>query len=608
MLVGPVFTREFTIAPRRPRLYIARAAYVLGLLGLMSVAWLMVTGTQIVRDIGDLARFGTMLFQILAPLQLVVGLFFASLLTASAVSQEKDRRTLILLLLTNMTNSELVLGKLLASLLHVLVLMLASLPLLMICVLLGGVSFGQVWQALAVTLSTTIVCGSLGSMLALWREKTFQALAMTVLVVVLWMAVWEIVAAGTFGQSFWPLSARELAVAMSPWQAIIETTEPFSQSSPGLGALVTPVHLFLLVSVLAAAAINAFAIAMVRVWNPSREARPLAAAEADEVLFEKEAAGKGKDQKIAAAKAHQAKKKAEAAVEAARTRRVWDNPIIWREMRTWAYGRKILVIRLAYLLLFALAVGCLYWMGGTGRPLDRAQGALALVPLFLLSLFLLNAQAVTSLTSERDAAALDLLLVTDLTPKEIVFGKLGGVFYNTKEMVLLPLLLCAYLWYTGTVGLENLLYLILGLGVLMFFVVVLGIHVGMNYFNSRTAVATSLGTLFFLFVGVATCMRMMIAFSGSFQAQLQPFLAFTVGGGIGLYVALGARNPSTAIGLASFLCPFATFYAITSFLLNYTLAVFLVTAGAYGFMTAAMLVPAIYEFDVATGRTTIGEE
>ena len=222
-----------------------------------------------------------------------------------------------------------------------------------------------------------------------------------------------------------------------------------------------------------------------------------------------------------------------------------------------------------------------------------------------MSLFLVNTQAVTSLTSERDARAMDLLLVTDLTPKEIVYGKLGGVFYNTKEMVLLPILLCVYLWWRDVLGTENLLLLSVGLVVLFGFAAMLGIHAGMNYFNSMSAVAVSLGTLFFLFVGVATCMRMMIALGGSFQAQLQLFLAFTVGGGIGLYVALGARNPSTAIGVASFLCPFATFYAITSFLLNYTLAVFLVTILAYGFMTAAMLVPAIYEFDVATGRTTI---
>ncbi len=39
---------------------------------------------------------------------------------------------------------------------------------------------------------------------------------------------------------------------------------------------------------------------------------------------------------------------------------MWDNPIIWREMRTWAYGRKILVVRLAYLVLFALAAAGLY--------------------------------------------------------------------------------------------------------------------------------------------------------------------------------------------------------------------------------------------------------
>ena len=87
---------------------------------------------------------------------------------------------------------------------------------------------------------------------------------------------------------------------------------------------------------------------------------------------------------------------------------------------------------------------------------------MVLVPLCLLSLVLVNAQAVTSLTSERDGRALDLLLVTDLTPKEIVFGKLGGVFYNTKEMVLLPMLLCVYLWVAGTLSLENLVYLLAG--------------------------------------------------------------------------------------------------------------------------------------------------
>lgn len=614
MFIGPVFGREVVIAPRRRWIYVARSLYLLGLLVLMSTAWLILTGTQLVRDIGDLARFGMILFHILAPLQLTLAIFFSALLSASAVAQEKDRKTLILLLLTNLSNSELVLGKLLASLLLVLVLTAAALPAFMITALLGGVSFGQIARVFAVTVATTIACGSLGSTLALWREKTFQSLAMTVLAIVAWLAAWEAVAAGAFGTVLAGIPADALAAGFSPWQAILEATRPYVEPEPALGVFGTPVYLFLVSAVVGSVLLNGLAIAMVRVWNPSREIQrvpPDAQAERTESIWgvRHDLARERAEGESAEAPPAEATSRSESPHAApGRTRHVWDNPIIWREIRTWAYGRKVLVVRIVYLVLFALAALALHSTVQSADLLTRWEVARVLVPLFLLSLVLVNAQAVTSLTSERDGKALDLLLVTDLTPKEIVYGKLGGVFYNTKEMVLLPMLLCGYLWWAGPLSLENMIYLVGGLAVLFLFVVVLGIHSGMTYFNSRNAVATSLGTLFFLLVGVATCMRMMVAFAGSFEAQLQPFLALTIGGGIGLYAALGVRNPSTAIGVASFLCPFATFYAITSFLLHYTLGVFLVVLFTYGFMIAAMLVPAIYEFDVATGRTTVGEE
>ena len=646
LLIGPVFSREVAIAPRRTRIYIARAAYVFALLVLMSTAWLVLTGTQLIRDVGDLARFGMLLLQVLAPLQLALAVFFSALLAASAVAQEKDRRTLELLLLTNLSNSELVLGKLLASVLQVLVMLAAALPVFMLAVLLGGVSFGQIGRVFAVTLASVLVCGSLGSTLALWREKTFQALAMTVLGLVLWLAVGEIVAAGALGTSWWGLPCEAWAAGLSPWRAVLEAVRPYAPAYASLGPLATPVHLFLVVAMLLSLVLDGMAILRVRVWNPAREARPARGEEeavARESIWgaQSDAAVEELDRADTPAGAvacgespasagetvsvsdHERPRAAGALQQtsvtgrpAAGTREVWDNPILWREMRTWAYGRKILVIRLAYLALFALAAGSLQWMIVNGRLATDAGGAVALVPLFLLSLVLVNAQAVTSMTSERDGRALDLLLVTDLTPKEIVFGKLGGVFYNAKEMVLLPLLLCGYLYVAGLLraeellDLENLIYLLGGLAVLYVFAAMLGIHAGMIYANSANAIATSLGTMFFLFLGVATCMRMMIAFSGSFQVQLLPFSALFLVGGVGLYLALGARNPSTAIGLASFLCPFATFYAITSYVLQppRTLSMFLVAVAAYGFTTAAMLIPAIYEFDVAIGRTTVEEE
>src|SRR5215475_8337600 len=144
MLVGPVFTRELVTAPRRMRFYVAPALYVGGLLILTCTAWLLLIGTQQVRTVGDMARFGASLFQFLAPLQLVLAVFFAAVATATAVAHEKDRRTLVLLLLTNLSNTELVLGKLFASLLNVLVLLAAGLPFFMLIALFGGVSFPQI--------------------------------------------------------------------------------------------------------------------------------------------------------------------------------------------------------------------------------------------------------------------------------------------------------------------------------------------------------------------------------------------------------------------------------------------------------------------------------
>lgn len=623
MLIGPVFTREVVVAPRRPRLYFGRALYCLLLLLLMSTAYLVLTGTQMVRDLGDLARFGQILFQILAPLQLALVMFFSALLSASAVAQEKDRRTLVLLLLTNLSNGELVLGKLLASLLNVLVLLVAAVPLFMLSALYGGVSFIQIGRVFAVTLASVILCGSLGSTLALWREKTFQALAMTVLVLVVWLGLWEIVASGLLFERGLGLPCQAWAAGFSPWQAVLEATRPYVENEPGLGPLGTPVGLFLVVAVGISVVLNGLAVAMVRVWNPSREARPTdrqeegrpsesiwgaeQANEAGESGGAASGRGESGDQEEASAAAGRgAPERRPSSPEAARIRHVWDNPIIWREMRTWAYGRKVLVVRLAYLALFALTAAGLSWMVETGSSDLGGTGRLAFVALGLLSLVLVNAQAVTSLTSERDGRALDLLLVSDLTPKEFVYGKLGGVLYNSKEMIVLPMLLCGYLWYRGAMGLEDLVYLLVGLAALCGFAAMLGVHAGMAYDNSRNAIATSLGTVFFLFLGVATCMWMMLAFSGTFEIQL-PFLVLIVFGGAGLYLALGVRNPSTAIGLASFACPLVTFYAITSFLLEQAHLAFVAMVVAYGFTTIAMLIPAIDEFDVATGRTTADE-
>ena len=595
-MIGPVFTRELAIAPRRASFFVTRTLFVGALLVLTVTAWQLLIGSQQIENVGDLAWFGATTFHILAPLQLAVAMPFSALLVASAVALEKDRKTIDLLLMTNLSNAELVLGKLLAGLLIVVVVVVAAWPLLVIMSLLGGVSAGQIFRVQAVTLASALMAGSLGSTIALWREKTFQALAMTALVLVLWLVGWEIVAAAGSGRLWSGIPAESWAVAMSPWQAVQAASRPLFADTASSHPWTEPVYLFLITAIGITALLNAVAIARVRVWNPAQEMQ----SRAIEQLGQLARADAVVDRPAVAV--HRA---------GGKVRPVWDNPILWREVRTWAYGKRILIIRLAYWLVFAACAVTLVatTAQSTGRSPDAIPAAAKpLVTLLVVGLILLNALAVTSLTSERDSRALDLLLVTDLSPKEIVFGKLGGAFYNAKEMIVLPIALCAYLWIAGRMTTENFVFLLGGLTVMNAFAAVLGLHAGMTYANSRTAIAMSMGTLLFLFLGIATCMRIMLAFSHSFEYQFIAFSGFIAGGSLAMYVALGWRNPSPALGWASFLAPLLTFVVITSFLLGHYGTVFLLTVFTYGFATGAMLVPAIYVFDVATGRTTVREE
>ena len=561
MLLGAVYEREMKVAPRSRGLFVARAVSCGVLLGIVATCWLVVTGSQTVTTVGDTARFGATLMRILAPLQLVLAMLAAALTTVLAVSVEKDRRTLELLLVSRLSDAQLVLGKLSGSLLRVLLLLFAAVPIFALAGLFGGVEPAQLGRLFLATTAAAVATASVANAVAFWKDTTFQALAITAFVLAAWTAAGE-AAAARFGAA--------AGAAASPARAM------FAALAPDGGPLLAP---FLGVCGGVFAASTGVAVALVRRWNTAQEVRRRGGADA-------------------------------AGARSARRgwfarRAVWPNPVLWREVCTRAHGRAMPIVRLAWLLLFAVAVAGVAAEARAARP-DRLATAVAVVPMALASLLAVTAMAVTSVTTERDRGTFDLLLVSDLEPAEFVWGKLWGVLLAAREIVLLPLALCGALVAVGVATPEHGLYLAVGLAVLLFFAAVLGLYAGLSHPVSRQAIAVALGTVAFLFVGVATAMRIMVAFGASFELQLAPFLAVIVGGAIGLYAALSARNPSPAVGWASALLPALTFVAMTGFLQGSTLQVFLVVCVAYGFATLALLVPAIGAFDLLTGRTTTG--
>jgi ABC-type transport system involved in multi-copper enzyme maturation permease subunit len=564
VLAGPLFVRETLTAPRQFKHFLFRAGYLGALFVLMYTAAQVTFGWQIVRNIADIARFGELTFQIFALVQMTLTVFFAVLFSAGNVAQEKDRRTLLMLLVTDLRDSELVLGKLCASLLLPVVLIGVSIPAYVFVYWLGGVSLDQIAWVLGIAFAAALAGGAWGTLVAYWREKTFQTLAICLVGVVLFLAAVEGVIALA------PVAAAWIG-PLNPFRAVLAVLDPFNIPDYGRHALAAIGELLLL-----AGGLTVATILQLRLWNPSRMVTEM---------------------------------KSEDEGEAERTRlarTVWENPVIWREMRTRAYGRKVALIKLAYLALTAAAVTVVAQLpadAGLVLGMIPPTGC-AFVALGLLTLLLVNVQAVTSLTSERDANTLELLLVTEISAKEFVYGKLGGILYNTKEVSAAPL---AFLLWQTTIGhwsVEHAAYVTAGFAVLVLFAAMLGLHFGLTYGYSRQAIANSLGTMFFLFVGIFLCMLLIVQARSSFAVQLPSFLVFILGGSIGLWATLTHRYPAPALTLAAAILPFCTFYAITSYLLGQTLGVSLFISAAYGFTTIAMLVPAVSEFDIALGRST----
>ena len=624
------------------RYYFWRASFACFLFILLWTAWQSFIGWEDVRELGVLARFGGILYWLFAMLQLTLMLFFAPLFTAAAVSYEKDRRTLSLLLMTDLSDLEIVLGKLVAGLLNIFTILGASVGFLSICAFFGGISFGQVANLFAVTAASGVAGGALGLLIALWRDRTFQSIALTIL-----MVVFSIAGVEAFALAFPTLEFLDvpLVEVLNPYRAMVAVLYPQAEKMTGVVRASSVVYIGARLSF--AAALVAFGTWKLRKWNPGtnepRELREEGEVEVVETLIEideetvEEPVGVGqaamahagqfgvavsdrpRSIHVTSATAGQANGATQPGpttglhvprrthrrigAKAQSYRQPWTNPILWRELMTRAYGAKPLIIKGCYVLLFALGMGLFFKLGQEYENPLRSTLGLIPIGLTILSLILINAQGVTALTSERDTGALDLLLVSELTPKEFIYGKLYGVLYNSKEMIALPVLTAIVIFWLDIISLENLVLFLIDFLLLCHFSAMLGLHSAITYTSSRTAVASSLATIFFLMVGILLCAFLIVLNNQEFARQLLSFMIFIGAGSVALFGSLGAKNPSNAIALVALLTPFWTFYCIISLVNGDVMAAFLVSGGVYGFAILAMLVPAVGDFDIALGRT-----
>jgi ABC-type transport system involved in multi-copper enzyme maturation permease subunit len=408
--LGPVFAYEWLMASRRWQLYALRALVIALLgVGLTVVWWNKARGQPL--SVHTLAVTGESFFYALVGIQLALVLLAAPAYTAGAVCLDRARGTLLHLLATDLSDAEIVLGKLAARLIPVLGLVLASVPVLFAAILLGGIDPAAALGAVLVSIGTSVLGCALALTLSVWGRKPHEVLLIAYLLIAAWLlagAMWAVVAWG------W---------GAPPPPAWLELTDPFQLAflpylRPGTEAL--PAQATFLGATVALAAVLAL-VAVLR---------------------------------LRAVTLRQAGRPAGAPRRSLLTRRLglpraWlpgpsmdFNPVLWREWRRHRPSRWLRLVWLVYGLvaafftLFALAQTL---RPGFRNPLSAWVNGLQVA----FGLLLLTVGSVTSLADERAGGTLDLLLTTPLPTWSIVLGKWWGSYRTVLSLAVLPLLLAA---------------------------------------------------------------------------------------------------------------------------------------------------------------------
>ena len=169
----------------------ARAGFVGAILVGMMIVWQNVNreyspGQTV--SIQQLASYGESLYATIVSIELTLVLLAAPAATAGAVCLDKARGTLDHMLATDLSNAEIVLGKLGVRLVPVLGLIACVVPHHGLAGLLGGIDPIALFGSFLTAIGCALLGCSLALTLSVWGRKTHEVLMLTYLILILWLS------------------------------------------------------------------------------------------------------------------------------------------------------------------------------------------------------------------------------------------------------------------------------------------------------------------------------------------------------------------------------------------------------------------------------------
>jgi ABC-type transport system involved in multi-copper enzyme maturation permease subunit len=427
---GPVFIYEWLTTTRRWQLYGLRAGFVFVILAAMVLIWRSdpdYPGWTATISRNDLARYGQKLYLTIVSIELAVVLLVAPAATAGAVCLDKARGTLDHMLATDLSNAEIVLGKLGVRLVPVLGLIACVLPLLALSGLLGGIDPNAVVGSFLAAIGCGVLGCSLALMLSVWGRKTRDVLMLTYLIMTPWLfsrymssVVW-----GSSGMS----SLRFYAPAVSDWLDFLNpfylVWAPYLSSGHAslprfLGFLAVCLCVSGLLVGLATYRIRAVAQGRGK-RRPARAGRRRFAGQLSRPRSRKWLPGPSLD----------------------------GNPVFWRE---WYRAKPSRMMRVVWVMYSVMGMTWVVLALKSVASGSTNPTMISFMNVFQVGvgLLLLCVDAATGLMEERVSGSLDILLSTPLSTRSILAGKWAGTFRRVPQLLFAPFLTTLFLaWESG---------------------------------------------------------------------------------------------------------------------------------------------------------------
>ncbi|MCK4660743.1 MAG: ABC transporter permease subunit [Phycisphaerae bacterium] len=483
-------------------------------------------------SLDDLAKQSSVTFSRASIAQLMLMCFLAPVFTAGAITQERDSQTFNILLSTPLSNAQIVLGSLLSRLFFVVVLLLAGLPIFFVTTIYGGVTTSQIIESFAIAGGTAVLTGSLAIAISMIRVGTRRTIFSFYITIGLYLLT--VYALGTQWSGTWVAEAPanvsgERMSWLAPFHPFLALDVALNRiQAPPFGALgnQSAVVRYLLAYpqalYVALTLALSFLLTVVSMFFVRRSAL-----EGETSFF-----GKLADRI----------RRRPAGDRTQKPRRVWRNPIAWREAATRATAASRGVVRYAIIgggIAAAALVLIEYHRGTLNTVTARVWLANIIMIEFGIILLVAINTAATAITKERESQTMDILLATPLSAKDLVWGKLRGLVSFTAGPICVPVgTLLVFGLYdlfrdikVPVVSIEVWFELMVLLLAYAAFACMLGMHFSLRIKQTVKAVMVSVGVMALLCLvagGLAQAIIGSLDAGGAFIAAFTPFTAISV--------------------------------------------------------------------------------